>query len=188
VKERLILGTINYVPSEDGWHNTHCDASSRQIWNTDSGGVDVDYVMDAAELTFPDGVFDEVRMWHTLEHLTARRGRLAVEHVFRVLKFGGTFDVEVPDMDRLCDAWCHERYARAATGTVMDDSLYDFEALLQWFYSEDVDGVLDDPHLNAHMSGWNEELLSALLSDVGFRVGDRLDTGLALRYRAEKPA
>jgi SAM-dependent methyltransferase len=188
VKERLILGTINYVPSEDGWHNTHCDASSRQIWNSDSGGVDVDFVMDAAELTFLDSSFDEVRMWHTLEHLTARRGRQAVGHVFRVLRPGGVFDVEVPDMDILCLEWMRigEEFF---SGAVSEDE-YDEQrrGLLQWFYSEDVEGVLDDPHLNAHLSGWTEDLLSVLLSDVGFQVGDRVEAGFALRYRAQKLA
>jgi predicted SAM-dependent methyltransferase len=187
VKERLILGTINYVPSEDGWHNTHCDASARKIFNSEEGGVDVDYVMDAADLTFPDGVFDEVRMWHTLEHLTARRGRLAVEHVFRVLRPGGVFDVEVPDMDRLCNEWMlvHEQFSTSGDTEGAED---DWRALLQWFYSEDLDGLMDEPHLNAHLTGYNEELLGWLLSDVGFRVGNRLDTGLALRYVAVKPA
>lgn len=191
LKERLILGTINYVESEDGWHNTHCDASTRQIWNRESGGVDVDFVMDAAELTFEDGSFDEVRMWHTLEHLTAKRAKLAVEQVFRVLRSGGVFDVEVPDMDRLCREWVYTR-ARLRelllAGEVEKSDVHDeLNGLLQWFYSEDLEGLMDEPHLNAHLSGWNEELLGGVLSDAGFRVGDRLETGLALRYRALKP-
>lgn len=175
VKKRLILGTINYYVAEDGWRNVHVDASSRPIWHPVlQCGVPVDYVMDAAQLTFAEASFDEVRMHHTLEHLTVHRAGRAVRHVFRVLKPGGVFDVEVPDLDRMCAAWlnCHE----------------DRQGLLQWFYSEDVEGVLHEPLLNAHLSGWNEELLGAVLSDAGFVAGDRLETGLALRYRAVKPA
>ena len=38
--------------------------------------------------------------------------------------------------------------------------------------------------MNAHRSGWNEELLRAALAEAGFVPQDREETGLALRIRA----
>ena len=181
-RQRLILGCINHYLPEKGWENVHADLSSRDLHHPTLGTVPVDHIVDAAHMhLFKTGRFDEVRMWHTLEHLTAKRAAMAVGEVARVLKPGGVFDVEVPDLDRLCRAWI-------GMGTVTNPGSLEYtrEGLLQWFYSEDVEGVLPDPDLNAHRSGWNEDLLGAVLREHGFDPGDRLESGLALRYRAVK--
>lgn len=173
MRYRLIAGTINRYEGEEGWRNVHLDKSGRGIWDPELEiHVQPEFVMDIAELApFRDEMFDEVRMWHTLEHLTFKQATLAAAAIFRVLKPGGQLDVEVPDMDRLCDAWLTRAHS--------------FAELCQWFYSEDVD--MQDPEFNAHRYGYNEETLIALLTDAGFDVpGPRVETGLALRLIAVK--
>ena len=174
MKRRLIVGTINFYEPEEGWINFHLDKSNRPIWHPGlKGFVLPEYVMDAANMDqIGDGEFNEVRMHHSLEHLTARAAVSAVAEVHRVLVPGGCFDVEVPDLDRICAAWMDGSESR--------------DGLLQWIYGESIEW--QDEHLNAHRWGYTAETLIALLSDAGFQVGEREDTGLALRYRAVKDA
>lgn len=110
-------------------------------------------------------------MHHVLEHMTGRGGAAAVEAAFRVLKQGGVFDVEVPDLDRICDAWT-------------SNGLTDAE-VVQWLYGED----LGDRHSlsDCHRYAYNEESLRDVLGDAGFVVGEREPTGLAVRFLAVKP-
>lgn len=172
MKLRLVAGTINDYQAEPGWRNYSLDASARPVWDEVLGmGVQPDFVMDIASMPdFRPEMFDEVRLHHVLEHLTRKQGVHAVRELCRVLKPGGVLDIEVPDLDRLCEAWIARRFEP--------------HELCQWFYSEDVD--MPDAHLNAHRYGYNEETLSALLSDNGFDTGARLETGLAVRFRAVK--
>jgi predicted SAM-dependent methyltransferase len=58
---------------------------------------------DATQLDFPDETFDEVMIIHCLEHLDMEQGNLAIKEAYRVLKPGGTFDVELPDLLKACE-------------------------------------------------------------------------------------
>ena len=177
MKYRLIAGTINRYPAEEGWENLHLDASPRTIWHPDLNmGVQPEFVMDLAQMTgIRNEQFDEVRLSHVLEHLTMARGVAAIGEVYRVLKPGGTLDIEVPDLDILCETWLN----RYQVETDAD--------LLQWFYSEDVPNM-QDAHLNAHRYGYNERTLRHLLTSKGFKVDERIPAGLGLRFKATKPS
>lgn len=170
---RLYVGTINFYESEDGWENLHLDASPRAIWHDGLKiSVQPEFVCSITSMPmFRKGMFDEIIAHHVLEHLTEREVNLALGELNRILKKDCALDIEVPDLDRLCQAWVNGDYDEAG--------------LLQWFYSEDLP-EMEDPLLNAHRSGWTEKRLYDALDAAGFIVGDRVETGLALRVKAFK--
>lgn len=172
MKYRLIAGTINHYVPEEGWENLHLDVSPRGIWHHDLNlTVAPDFVADLADLSFlREEMFDEVRAHHVLEHMSYQQAEAACQSVYRVLKPGGTFDVEVPDADRVCHAY--------VAGEL------DADALSQWLYGEQLPN--HEPG-DSHRYGHTPATLGGLLAQAGFKFGDRDDTGLALRYLAKKP-
>lgn len=168
----LIAGTINHRVSDDSVEYVHLDISPRDIWHPEEGAVPVDIVADLADglPMFESDTFDEVIAHHVLEHLTREGGRRAMAAIFRVLKPGGLFDVEVPDMDRICEAWLAETFSR--------------HDLQQWIYGENLP---NHEAGDSHRFGYWEDEMRVTLEAIGFRVGRREETGLALRFRAVKP-
>lgn len=59
---------------------------------------------DVVDLQFPSEAFDTVMLVHVLEHLSMEEGNLAIQQAYQVLKFGGTIEVEVPDLEVACRA------------------------------------------------------------------------------------
>lgn len=172
LKLRLIAGTINVYVPEEGWLNVHLDVSPRLIWHPIlKRPVQPEFVCDIAETPFPDGQFDEVRCSHVFEHLSASHGEEAAAEVHRILRPGGAFDIETPDLDRIARAWIERTMTTSS--------------LNQWLYGEDLGRGHTDG--DTHRCGYNERLLRALLEGVGFEVGEREETGLAVRFVAVKP-
>jgi len=172
VKKRLIAGTINHWADDEVWHNVHLDISDRGIHDAAIGAfVQPDVVADLSNglPMFGDDTFDEVRAHHVLEHIPYG-GPLAIAAIFRVLKPGGVFDVEVPDMDRIAKAWV--------------DGEHDHADLQQWIYGEQLKN--HEPG-DSHRFAFSEDVLRDLLMAAGFTVGERMETGLALRLIATKP-
>lgn len=172
MKLRLHAGTINHWPDEKGFRNYHVDISPRPIWDRSINmAVLPDFVADIASLNdFRPGTFDEIRCHHVLEHLARARASLALEELHRVLKPGGTLDIEVPDVGKVCKAWLY------------DDLGHD--GLVQWLYGEEL--PYHEP-TDSHRYGWTGQLLRAALTDAGFEPGDEVDAGLACRFVAVKP-
>jgi predicted SAM-dependent methyltransferase len=169
---RLIAGTINRYQPEAGWINVHMDVSSRPIWITELSFAGLpDVVGDVANMVdFRDEMFDEVRMHHVIEHLPLERARSAFHETWRVLKPHGTFDIEVPDLDRVVRAWLADE---------LDDG-----GVQQWLYGEQL--ANHEPG-DSHRYGWTERNLIRELSDANFMLNPREETGLALRFIAQKP-
>jgi predicted SAM-dependent methyltransferase len=119
---------------------------------------------------FRNEMFDAVRLNHVLEHLDYAQAVRALEEAFRVLKPLGELDIEVPDLDRVVGAWL--------AGELDDDGFQ------QWVYGEQLKN--HEPG-DSHRFGWWEKPLRWELTQAGFEVGDREDTGLALRFIARKP-
>lgn len=174
MKYRLIAGTINDYAPEPGWVNIHLDVSNRPIWH---GGlqfaVQPDVVADigsnASMAQFRGAMFDEVRAHHVLEHLAYPRALNALSHFERILKPDGILDIEVPDLLRVVRAWLNDEINH-------DDAM-------QWLYGEQLG--IHEPG-DSHRFGWTEPLLRDALETRGFAAGDRLETGLALRFRAQR--
>lgn len=59
-------------------------------------------VGDAFMMPFPDNTFEEIHSCHVLEHLARDKWPLMLAEIFRVLKPGGIFIVEVPDFYEQC--------------------------------------------------------------------------------------
>jgi len=57
---------------------------------------------DAAKLEYESEYFNEVICVHTLEHLSMDDGNLAIQEMARVLRPGGTCEIEVPDLEKAC--------------------------------------------------------------------------------------
>lgn len=98
-----LLGWVNidkyYYPGSDAAQMDHKLAKD---WEGMTGESQWSYG-DAVDLPFEDETFDEVMIIHCLEHLDMEQGNLAIKAAHRVLKTGGTFDVEVPDLLKGCE-------------------------------------------------------------------------------------
>ena len=170
-KVRLIAGTINRHPDTEEWRNVHLDIEAREIYDL---GLRIpvmpDVIADIAEplAMFEADYFDEVRCHHVLEHLSLDRAGLAFHNIFRVLKPGGVFDVETPDMGRIAHSWLYGPYGQ--------------RELQQWIHGEDLCGAHDP-----HRSSWNRQMLCEGLWAHGFEILDQPETGLAVRLIAVKP-
>lgn len=85
---------------KQGWHNV--DAVVRP----DMPRPDI--VCDGANLPFNDGYADYVVLHHVLEHFGCGEGEKLIEEAYRVLRFGGSLLVFVPDLRRLANLWLSE--------------------------------------------------------------------------------
>lgn len=168
-KLRLVAGTINSYEAEEGWQNYHLDVTTRGVWDRKLNmAVQPEFIGDIADLVdFRDEMFDAVQLWHVLEHLSYDRGMSALRELRRILVPHGRLDIEVPDMDRIVEAWVSEEHSR-------DD-------LQQWIYGEDIGDAAD-----YHRYGWTADSLADALRETGFGILEMPDTGLAVRYIAER--
>lgn len=170
MKVRLLAGTINHWQDDDEWRNVHLDITDRSIYDSSLNMMlRPDVVADLADELpmFENEVFDEVRCHHVLEHMTYERATLAVRAIHRVLKHDGVFDVETPDMGRVAKAWVDQAHKESD--------------LQQWIHGEDLGGAFD-----GHRYSFSARSLKTLIQDAGFKIMETPETGLAVRYVAQK--
>lgn len=110
-----------------------------------------DLVLDFLDgLPYEDNSVDQVRFEHILEHLPFRQSPRAVLEIFRVLKPGGTLLLGVPDLQKTASAFLEA------------SSLQEKVLLVRQLYGS-------QSHLGEyHQSGWDSEMITHLLSSVGF--------------------
>jgi SAM-dependent methyltransferase len=65
----------------------------------------VDIRADARRLPFKDNSVDEVLSVHVLEHMDFHQGYIALQETYRVLKPGGVFEIELPNLTAACKAF-----------------------------------------------------------------------------------
>lgn len=80
-----------------------------------SGAVNVDCNPDVKpdivcnfikeELPFPDGMFDEVYLFHTIEHIEKRSHQSILEKINRVMKEDGRLIISYPEFSKIVQNW-----------------------------------------------------------------------------------
>lgn len=170
-KLRLYAGTINARPDEEGWRNFTLDIAMRPVWDRDLNmGVWPSFTGDIANLVdFRDAMFEEVVLHHVLEHLHRDHGDAALREIHRVLKPGGTLDIETPDAWEVARQW--------VAGDIDAD---DYQ---QWTYGEQLPYHAES---DSHRYGWTATSLAFALVQAGFDEVDDRSGGLACRFVATK--
>lgn len=113
---------------------------------------------DALDLPFPDDTFDQVMIIHCLEHLDMEQGNLAIKEAHRVLKPGGTFDVELPDLLKACQLMQEVHITPDGDNTKWHRVM----GLLHGTTGSDGEGQY-------HLCGYTQEYLHFKLEERGFK-------------------
>lgn len=119
---------------------------------------------DAIDLPFSDEAFDEVMMVHVLEHLDMGQGSLAIMQAYRVLKPGGTLEIELPDLLVACELMPTVHVTHTGDNQ-------------PWHR---VMGLLyggDDGEGQYHMCGYTKEYLKFKLEERGFKHIEEVPVG-----------
>ena len=142
----------------------------------DFDGVDV--VSNPWEITFPDGSLDEVIALGNIEHLTYEQVNSTFRNIYRMLKPGGIFLFDVPEIP----AWCKYVVDHFEGKSIPFTIEHVFATLYGW---QRWPG-------DEHKSGWYMEKLAATIEKAGFSsvsygVETFLSRGLE-RNRMARPA
>jgi len=176
IKTRLVAGTINKYPAEEGWNNLHLDKSDRPLYDIALGkpGQPAEIITDLANLkkhTQFHGFFDEIKCHQVFEHIAKNDTVAVMEGFIACLRPGGTLDMETPDFGKICEAWVEHEYLK--------------EDMLQMVFGQQT--TIPDDHLQAHRYGWDYDMMYQLMYKVGFRIiSQDIGGGLCLRILAKK--
>lgn len=129
----------------DGWVNIDCFS-----------GPGVDVVCDARELDYGDDSVDEVVMLHAIEHFSLDDACMVVRKVYKMLKPGGSFIVEGPDVFK-----------------AVKNSPSEFESIKGIF--GDIAELRKGKDGYQHKWGWTGNLIQQELASAGFNVSEVKD-------------
>ena len=107
-----------------------------------------DHVMSVTNLEFDDATFSRVDCIQVMEHLGAAKSIYALSEIFRVLKPGGSFLLETPDL------------LRSFKSFIKGDE-NNRKLIMNWIYGLDTPGM-------SHKYGFPRELLERVLQEAGF--------------------
>jgi SAM-dependent methyltransferase len=111
-------------------------------------GTIADQVMSVTSLNFDDATFSQVDCIQVMEHLGAAKSIYALSEIFRVLKPGGSFLIETPDLLTAFKSFIKgDENSRKLT--------------MNWIFGLDIPGM-------SHKYGFPEELLERILLESGF--------------------
>jgi SAM-dependent methyltransferase len=108
-----------------------------------------DIVGSALDIPFEDDRFEGIIFSHVLEHLNNKQHQKAILEIRRVLKFGGTVYIEVPNFEMACKYFVDNYQGRRG---------YWYQCI----YGRDNYGT------DTHRSGITEDYLTDLLFSNGF--------------------
>ena len=121
---------------------------------------DVDFVGDISDLSqFNDNSINEIYASHVFEHIKFKDTKKTLLGIKRVLVDKGKFYISVPDMDVLCKIFIDKQ----------KDPKIKIHALRMMF-----GGQTDE--YDFHYFGYNYDLLSGLLKNVGFKNIEKVKT------------
>ena len=120
----------------------------------------VDYIGDISNLSqFNEETFSEVYASHVFEHVKQSTIIQTLHGINRILKKGGRFYISVPDMDELCQLYLNKSLSFDQRWHVM-----------RMMFGGQVD------QFDFHYVGWNEDFLTAFLTNCGFRDIQKVDS------------
>lgn len=146
------------------------------IHNDISGFDDIDCCTSADQVTFPESSLDEVLALGVIEHLTYEQARRTFANTHRMLRPGGVFVFDVPDLAVWCQYLCDHTGGRPVP--------FELEHVLATLY-----GWQRWPG-DEHKSGWTQQLLKESLGEwtaVDYGVEQFLARGHE-RRRMHRPA
>jgi len=117
-----------------------------------------DIIWDLEKFPYPfqDEIADEIYWKDSLEHLSWRVVRKALEETYRILKKGGNVFIQCPDLEAI------------ARKIILDPNfkygdLYGYKAISFWVYGR------QDEWGGAHKAGFTAPALKQFLSSIGFK-------------------
>lgn len=122
---------------------------------------------DAEELGIPSEEFDEVIIVHCLEHMSMNAGNNALKEAIRVLKKGGTLEIEVPDLTRSC-----ELFAQVHITPGGDNKLW-FRVMGSLYGSQGNEG-----EGQYHLCGYSKEYLTFRMKEHGLTNIEEIPVGM----------
>lgn len=130
--------------------NIGCGLSYRKGYvNIDAFNDTVaDNMMSVVNMDFDDNVFTQVDCIQVIEHLGAAKSIYALSEIHRVLRPGGRFLLETPDL--------HHSFKSFLKGNEERRKL-----IMNWIFGLDTPGL-------SHRYGFPEELLKTMLHEAGF--------------------
>lgn len=143
-------------------------------------GPNVDVVCDASKkLPFDDNTFSVVYASHVLEHIPWYQTEDVLREWKRVLVFGGSLEVWVPDAFKICRTV--SQYEEEGIDSTELDGWYKFNeehdpckwAAGRLFTYGDGKGTID--HWNWHRAMFTPRYLCKVLINVGFELVEQLD-------------
>jgi predicted SAM-dependent methyltransferase len=84
-----------------GTENPNVNKKLAETWNQDHPESPWLYG-DATDIHYPDNTFDEVIAVHVIEHMSMNDGNQCIAKMYKILKPGGTVEIEVPDLLKAC--------------------------------------------------------------------------------------
>ena len=121
---------------------------------------------DATKLNFESDTFADVIMVHCLEHLDMGQGSRAIMEAHRVLKPGGTLEIEVPDLLKGCELM-------SKVHVTPDGDNRPWHRIMGLLYG--TDGT--DGEGQYHLCGYTQEYLRFKLDERGFKDIEEIPVG-----------
>ena len=138
-------------------------------------------------LPFADNTFEEVRSIHVLEHLSRDQWPFMLAEMYRTLKVGGTFYVEVPDFPAQCEQYLR-RLAENTTQELTRGEPVSGPVSIH-ISRTGIWGKSERPGMG-HQFGFDRDLLARALYKTGFQEVYRLtavEDMISSHYRNDDP-
>ena len=126
------------------------------------GGPTVDIIASADKLPFKDGEVDAIVAEHVIEHLTYYQFNKAMAEWYRVLKSGGTLELECPDLLE----WCKQFVAANEYGRYTSHKGH--WPIIAHFYGHQRGRNEAEEMSQVHKSGYTEDHLVEVLLGLGY--------------------
>ncbi|GAB4031877.1 MAG: hypothetical protein Fur0012_09750 [Elusimicrobiota bacterium] len=136
--------------------NAGCGRDYLEGWiNIDiNPSVKADFYMPAYELNFEDGIFEEIRASHLIEHLGFFKSKYFLSEAYRTMRDGGRLLIETPHIEKTFENFLSARSPKER------------EIVLGWVYGSET-------AWQNHLYCFPLELLDSLLCSAGFSIAQK---------------